>query len=309
MVSQTAFDINGKTAIVTGAGSGINYCFAKLLLEKGCNVLLADLSLRPEARRLTETYTSTPRAVFQKTDVTDWTALETMFRVAAQSFGEVDIVCPGAGIYDPPWSNFWHPPGSPTSQDKADGGRYATLDINVTHPIRSTQLAISAFLASQRAAQHRSPKRVLIVSSIAGQNANLHTPIYVAAKHAMNGFIRSLAPLEEKLNIRVNGVAPGLIKTPLWTEHPEKLQFIGQADEWATPEEVADAMLRCLVEEGLPGGTVLEVGKGQTREVQALNDPGPSGSGHTVSNLVGTYEEVFGLLKGEGWGAFVKGKL
>ncbi|KAJ4341232.1 hypothetical protein N0V87_001973 [Didymella glomerata] len=313
MVSQPAFDVEGKTAIVTGAGSGINYCFARLLLEKGCNVLLADLSLRPEAQHLIETYTSHPRAMFQKTDVTDWTQLETMFNMAAQSFGAVDIVCPGAGIYDPPWSNFWHPPGSPASKDRSDGGRYATLDINVTHPIRTTQLAIRSFLSAstpqEKAQQERSPKRILIVSSIAGQNSNLHTPIYVAAKHAMNGFIRSLAALEPRFNIRVNGVAPGVIKTPLWTEHPEKLQFISQADEWATPEEVADAMLRCLVDDGLPGGTVLEVGKGQTREVQALNDPGPSGRGHTVGNLVEKYEEVYGLLEGEGWGAPLKGKL
>jgi hypothetical protein len=47
----------------------------------------------------------------------------------------------------------------------------------------------------------------------------------------------------------------------------------------------------------------LEVGKGQTREVEALNDPGPSGSGHTVSRLEeGGYEEVFGWLGKKGWG-------
>lgn len=332
MVSQAAFDVKGKTAIVTGAGSGayhqpscldlhisshgpgINYCFAKLLLEKGCNVLLADLSLRPEAQRLIEQYTSTPRAIFQKTDVTNWTELDLMFTQASQEFAEIDIVCPGAGIYDPPWSNFWHPPGTPLSKDRVSGDRYATLDINVTHPIRTTQLAISSFLAShqrnksQSQSKERAPKRVLIVSSIAGQNSNLHTPIYVAAKHAMNGFIRSFTTLEDRFNIRINGVAPGVIKTPLWTEHPEKLTFIGEQDEWATPEEVAEAMLRCLVDEDLPGGTVLEVGKGQTREVMALNDPGPSGSGHTVSNLVGKYEEVYGLLEAEGWGV-VKAKL
>ncbi|KAF2631366.1 NAD(P)-binding protein [Macroventuria anomochaeta] len=312
MVSQPAFDVKGKTAIVTGAGSGINYCFAKLLLDKGCNVLIADLSLRPEAQRLVEQYsTSTPRAVFQKTDVTNWAELENMFAQATEEFGKIDIVCPGAGIYDPPWSNFWHPPGTSTSRDTRDGGRYATLDINITHPIRTTQLAIAAFLDSQKLdpSKPRAPKRILIVSSIAGQNSNLHTPIYVAAKHAMNGFIRSLSALEPRFNIRVNGVAPGVIKTPLWTEHPEKLQFIStDADEWATPEEVAEAMLTCLVDEDLPGGSILEVGKEQTRLVQALNDPGPSGPGHTVSNLVGKYKEVYGLLEGGDWGR-LRGKL
>ncbi|OSS49383.1 hypothetical protein B5807_05468 [Epicoccum nigrum] len=300
------FDVKGKTAIVTGAGSGINYCFAKLLLEKGCNVLLADLSLRPEAQHLLTQYNSgTPRAVFQETDVTIWSQLERMITTATQEFGAFDIVCPGAGIFDPPWSNFWQPPGTALSKDAVNGGRYATLDINVTHPIRSTQLAIAAFLRAQKESPSsaRTPKRVLIVSSVAGQNSNLHTPIYTAAKHAMNGFIRSLAALEARFGIRVNGVAPGVIKTPLWTEHPEKLQFIeGGKDEWATPEEVAEAMLRCLVDEDLPGGSILEVGKDQTRKVEALNDPGPSGPGHTVSNLVEKYEEVYGLLETGDWG-------
>jgi short-subunit dehydrogenase involved in D-alanine esterification of teichoic acids len=133
--------------------------------------------------------------------------------------------------------------------------------------------------------------------------SNLHTPIYVAAKHAMNGFIRSLGDLDARIGVRVNGVAPGLIKTPLWTEHPEKLQFFDEnKDEWATPEEVAEAMVRCLEEPELGGGTVLEVGHKQTREVKQLNDPGPSGAGHTVSNISSKYEEVYGWLGENGWG-------
>lgn len=231
-----------------------------------------------------------------------------MFRVAVQEFGKVDIVCPGAGIYDPHWTNFWHPPGAAgsKSKDPPDGGRYASLDINVTHPIRTTQLAISHFLNPPPGKQKVSPsnpKRVIIISSIAGQMPNLNTPIYVAAKHAMNGFIRSLGTLDAELGIRVNGVAPGVIKTPLWTEHPEKMTFLDLAkDEWATPEEVAEAMVRCLEEPELGGGVILEVGAKQTRRVEALNDPGPSGPGHTVSNVQGKYSEVYGWLGQEGWG-------
>lgn len=119
----------------------------------------------------------------------------------------------------------------------------------------------------------------------------------------MNGFIRSLGKLDDELGIRVNGVAPGVIKTPLWTEHPEKMSFLDEAkDKWATPEEVAEAMVRCLEDEELGGGTILEVGAKQTRRVEALNDPGPSGAGHTVSNLSEQYHEVYGWLGEEGWG-------
>jgi NAD(P)-dependent dehydrogenase (short-subunit alcohol dehydrogenase family) len=237
-----------------------------------------------------------------------------MFSAANKEFGQVDIVCPGAGIYEPHWSNFWHPPGvaGGQSRDSSTSGRYASLDINVTHPIRTTQLALSHFLNPPRGVNKASPsnpKRVVIISSIAGQTANLNTPIYVASKHAMHGFIRSLGTLDARMGIRVNGVAPGVIKTPLWTEHPEKMAFLDEGkDEWATPEEVAEAMLRCLEDRELAGGKIMEVGAGQTRMVEALNDPGPSGKGHTVSNIQQRYEEVYEWLGEEGWGV-AKAKL
>lgn len=61
-------------------------------------MLIADLALRPEAEKLLEEYKSSPKAVFVKTDVKEWTQLERMFEVALKEFGGVDVVCPGAGI-------------------------------------------------------------------------------------------------------------------------------------------------------------------------------------------------------------------
>lgn len=98
--------IAGKTAIVTGAGSGINLSFAKMLLEKQCNVVFADLALRPEAKELVDGYQSKSspgkaRAVFKKTDVAVWSELDDMFKCAVDEFGGADIVCPGAGVFEP----------------------------------------------------------------------------------------------------------------------------------------------------------------------------------------------------------------
>ncbi|KAF7118476.1 hypothetical protein CNMCM5793_008002 [Aspergillus hiratsukae] len=298
-----SFSVKGKSAIVTGAGSGINFCFAKLLLENGCNVLIADLALRPEAQEVVNSYSgqsNTPnRAVFQKTDVVGWGQLERMFEVAIKEFGEVDIVCPGAGIYEPHWSNFWRPPGTPESRDPRDGGRYALLDINLTHPIRTTQLAISHFLRSRSS---KRLKHIIHISSIAGQAPSLAAPIYVATKHAINGLVRSLAQLDSKFGIRVTAVAPGVIKTPLWTDHPEKLKMVNdKADEWVTPDEVAEVMLALIQQDTVSeiigeksgqgtqfrvqGGTILEVSK-SVRAVSAFNDPGPAGRrGNTVSDM------------------------
>ncbi|KAF2202330.1 NAD(P)-binding protein [Delitschia confertaspora ATCC 74209] len=292
------FSIEGKTAIVTGAGSGINLSFATLLLSRNCSVLFADLSLRPEAQALVSSYSTPtqgkPRAVFQETDT------------ARKEFGGIDIVCPGAGVFDPHWSNFWHPPGSTESRDDPEGGRYASIDINILHPIRTTQLAISSFLnppAGQDKVSPTNPKRVIIISNVAGQVANPITPLYVAGKHAMNGFIRSLTHLDSSLGIRVNGVAPGIIKTPLWTEHPEKLKLFDDGkDEWASPEEVAEAMVRLLEKGQLEGRTILEVGAGVTRRVEMLGDPGPQGRGVRISGATEEFEGVLGRLRQEGWG-------
>ncbi|KAK5069250.1 hypothetical protein LTR70_008784 [Exophiala xenobiotica] len=64
--------VKGKSVIITGAGSGINLEFARVLLQNGCNVLFGDLALRPEAEKLIKEYSNKsggPKAVFYKTNV------------------------------------------------------------------------------------------------------------------------------------------------------------------------------------------------------------------------------------------------
>lgn len=272
-------------------------------------MLLADLALRPEAQQLIDEYpaSGSPKAVFLKTDVAEWKQLEAMFDKADGEFGDIDLVCPGAGIFEPHWSNFWQPPGSERSKDAAHGDRYALVDINITHPMRTTQLAISYFLSPGKRGSKASatnPKRVVHVSSVAGETAGITTPMYFASKHAVSGFIYSLASLEPSLSIRVNGVAPGLIRTPLWTEHPEKIKYLDSSPyEWATPEEVAEAMLSCVEDDDVPGGTVLEVGHGNRRKVPLLNNPGPPNKpGLTLESVETGVKEVFDWLAEPGWG-------
>ncbi|KAM0340146.1 hypothetical protein ACHAPU_010638 [Fusarium lateritium] len=290
--STKSFSVSGKTAIVTGAGSGINFEFAKILLSKNCNVVFADLALRPEAQKLVsehEKQGSSPRALFVQTDVTSWKALANAFKVTLKEFGDFDIVCPGAGVYEPNWSSFWHPPGSPESKDEADGDHFKLLDINLTHPIRATQMAISHWMHGNPAkASVENPKRVIHISSIAAQLPVLRAPMYGASKFGITGFVRCLTNLEQ-VGIRVNAVAPGVVRTPLWTEHPEKMKNVDEGqDAWVTPEECAQAMLQCVENDEYVGGTIVEVGKGNTRQVQVFNDPGPDmqdrSKGFTTSN-------------------------
>lgn len=170
-----------------------------------------------------------------------------MFKTALSEFGGFDILCPGAGVYEPHWSSFWHPPGSPESKDGVDEGHYKLLDINLTHPIRASQMAISHWLHPPTASQPAStsnPKRIVHIASVAGYLPVFRAPMYGASKFGITGFVRCLAPLEAETGIRVTAVAPGVVRTPLWTEHPEKLVNVDQEqDGWVTPEEVARAML------------------------------------------------------------------
>lgn len=196
------------------------------------------------------------------------------------------------------------------------GGRYAILDINLTHPIRTTQLAISHFL---RRNPNKNPKHIVHISSIAGQMSTIAAPIYVATKHGISGFVRSMATLDARFGIRVTAVAPGVIKTPLWTDHPEKLKMVNDKhDTWVTPEEVAEVMLALVQQKEVSeiigdktgkgqmypveGGTILEVSK-TVRAVNAVNDPGPGGRmGNSVSDKQLVEDEVYGLLSAGGWG-------
>lgn len=190
------------------------------------------------------------------------------------------------------------------------------IDINVTHPIRTTQLAIAYFLKHRDSAR---PKHIVHISSIAGQNANLAAPIYCATKHAINGLVRSLGSLDQNLGIRVTAVAPGVIKTPLWTDHPDKLKLIDDStDVWVTPEEVAEVMLALVQQDEVSeiigdrsgqgplykvsGGTILECSK-TVRSVGQFNDPGPGDRpGNTASEHPAVEAEKYRQLELAGWG-------
>lgn len=131
----------------------------------------------------------------------------------------------------------------------------------------------------------------------------------------------------------MTAVAPGVIKTSLWTENPEKFRLISQSDEWVTPEYVADVMTSLVESESVAvaasgargagsdvegfgtgdsregtkkvavqGGMILEVAKEKIRLVEQFNDPGPSGEGNTLGNIGLAFEEIFERLERGGWG-------
>jgi NAD(P)-dependent dehydrogenase (short-subunit alcohol dehydrogenase family) len=224
-----SFSVAGKHALITGAGAGINLAFAKLLLQRGCSVTIGDIGLRPGAEELLRQYphvagdnSKRPAAIFHKTDVASWPQLNSLWARATSAFPSVDIVCPGAGIFEPEWSSFWEPPVTKTnptspSRDRADGepGTYAQLNINLTHPIRLSQLALGHWLGEKSKAKVAAGEArgvLLHVSSIAGQSSSIGTPIYYATKHGLHAFTRSLGSLRDTVGVRVSAIAPCAVR-------------------------------------------------------------------------------------------------
>lgn len=194
----------------------------KLLIGKGCSVVIADINLIPEAEALlaeyphedgTATESSKPSVLFHKTDVTSWPQLTSLWAKAIEVHRKVDIVVPGAGIFEPMWSNFWKAPKTETnpdtpSQDSADAelGHYAMIDVNLVAPIRLSQMAIGHWTTNKQKGC------LVLVGSIAGYLGTPIRPLYHTTKHGIHGFVSSMAALRDALGIRVSAVAPGAAK-------------------------------------------------------------------------------------------------
>jgi NAD(P)-dependent dehydrogenase (short-subunit alcohol dehydrogenase family) len=92
------------------------------------------------------------------------------------------------------WSNFW---------DDTEGDGYSQVDINVTHPLKLSRIAIRALLGKNKKGV------ILITASLAGFQGTFSAALYCATKHAIIGFVRSMAELDRLEGVKVVAVAPG----------------------------------------------------------------------------------------------------
>jgi NAD(P)-dependent dehydrogenase (short-subunit alcohol dehydrogenase family) len=196
-----------RSVVVTGASTGIGWATAKLLLDKGFRVF-GSVRKQADADRLKSEFGS--NFIPLLFDVTDEAAVLAAAReVRAALSGEtLTGLVNNAGIAV----------AGPVLELAVDEFR-RQLDVNVIGPIISTQ-AFGPLLGSD-ASLKGSKGRIVMISSVAGKNGNPFTPAYSASKHAIEGLSESLRRELMLFGIDVIIIAPGAVKTPIWSKAEE----------------------------------------------------------------------------------------
>jgi len=190
----------GKTAIVTGAGSGIGRATALALLGEGYSVVLA--GRRPEALAVTAALAGpdNPRALAVPTDVTDPESVRALFEATRRAFGRLDLLFNNAGVGAPP---------VPLEDLTLETWR-RVLEVNLTGAFLCTREAFRLMKA-------QTPRggRIINNGSVSAHSPRPDSAPYTAAKHALTGLTRSTALDGRKFDIACGQIDVGNADTAM----------------------------------------------------------------------------------------------
>ncbi|KAL9069518.1 MAG: hypothetical protein Q9157_006126 [Trypethelium eluteriae] len=260
---------------------------AKAIVANGGKALVADLKPTKPAEQFIEA--SAGKAVFLQTNVTKREQLERIIPAAKKHFGTIpSIYVPAAGILEPNRSNWW-----------ADNGEssYATLDISkfhgvahekasngldVTHPLQLGRIALRALLRNNI-------KGVVVhVASLAGLYGRYAHPLYCASKHALVGFVKSMASADPQEGIKFVAVCPGyvdsvsgpfisqatkselsrIVKSAIWDDSEDIAKAFNYSElEAIEPHAVAEVVIELIENGDHVGGTCISMDEKGRRQV------------------------------------------
>jgi NAD(P)-dependent dehydrogenase (short-subunit alcohol dehydrogenase family) len=196
-----------KSVVVTGASTGIGWATAKLLLDRGFRVF-GSVRKQADADRLKGEFGTNFTPLFF--DVTDEAAVLAAARDVRTALNGEKL----AGLVN----NAGIAVAGPVLGLSADEFR-RQMDVNVIGPIIATQ-AFGPLLGADTSLKGP-PGRIVMISSVAGQNGNPLTSAYSASKHAIEGLSEGLRRELMLFGIDVIIVAPGAVKTPIWSKAEE----------------------------------------------------------------------------------------
>ncbi len=231
--------LTGKTALVTGSTSGIGLGMAKMLAQRGANVMLNGFGDVDGA--LAEVRSAGAQVRFHGADMSQPAQIEDMVRACERDFGAVDILINNAGIQHVALVEDFPP-------ERWD----AIIAINLSSAFHAVRAALPGM-------KQRNWGRVINVASVHGLVASAQKSAYVAAKHGLVGFTKAVALECATTGVTVNAVCPGWVLTPLVQKQVDaraladgvgqdeaKARLLGEKQpslQFTTPEELAELVV------------------------------------------------------------------
>jgi NAD(P)-dependent dehydrogenase (short-subunit alcohol dehydrogenase family) len=246
--------LEGKVALITGAASGIGKATAARMAAEGARICCVDIDGRGKA------VADQVGGVFVRADAGDASEVDNAFAACELQLGRVDIAFLNAGI----------------AIGIAD---ITTLDEDVYHRIMRVNVdgIVYGTRAAIRSMERAGGGSIVATSSLAGLIPFPPDPVYALSKHAVVGFIRSVAPTLVPLHITANTVNPGMTDTNILTEDAK--QLFAKANFPLMPaEQISDAVVT-IVTSGRTGECwVCQPGR-DPEPYHFHNVPGPRTSG------------------------------
>ena len=225
--------LKGKKALITGGNSGIGLATARLFIAEGAAVAITGRDQKTLEEAVAELG---PEARGYRADVTVAEDRQQLFSGIAKDFGKLDIVFANAGM--------------------AGRTRTGATDENVFEKIVNTNLNAAFFTVNAAASLLNDNASVIFTGSVHGHLGQSGLAAYAATKGGLVSMARVIASDFAPRRIRVNVVAPGWTKTPLWKRGPranasaeESAKFMDfysssiPLNRWGEPEELAKAVL------------------------------------------------------------------
>lgn len=227
--------LQGKVALVTGAGSGIGRAGAMAMARQGAQVVITDLDPKSAALVVEELEAEGVRAASSGLDVTNDLAVNEMIDKTVNSYGRLDVLHSHAG---------YQVEGN-LEQVPLEG-----LDLSWRLNVRAHFIAARATVGHMRAQGGGS---IIITSSNSGVQYDREMIAYATTKHAVVAMVRQMAADYAKDNIRCNTLCPGFIDTPFNAGFEQQMGGRDKLEgyvprnipmgRWGTTDEMADSIL------------------------------------------------------------------